>query len=324
MRASLRARACGLRASVERELGRRLAGTRDRAVRLLSEAAVLRPIVRHLWCDYSIHRPLTLELRGRTTCAFSHFDRDGLIDAHVVYHLAALKAAGVSVIFVSTATLLAASEIAKVYDLCAAIVQRENRGLDFGSWRTALLLYPQIMDSDLLILANDSVYGPMRDVRALLERMASGGSDFWAITESLQMQPHYQSYFLGFQRTALRSRALRRFFDDIALLDDKEAIIMRYEVAMRRQLDEAGLRGDVLIPAAATQSSAENPTLHRWRDLLVEGSPYLKVQLLRENPHRQAIGDWPQVVRAHGLDPDLVQRHLDRTAAALTPAPSGR
>jgi hypothetical protein len=96
------------------------------------------------------------------------------------------------------------------------------------------------------------------------------------------------------------------------LLRNREEIIHRYEVPMTERFREKGLRGAVLVPARPGWGQAENPTLHRWREILAAGAPYLKVQLLRENPHRQPIDDWPEVVRTHGYDPGLIERHLRR------------
>ena len=259
--------------------------------------------------------PLTQSLRGARVCLFAHYDRDRLIDDYVVYHLAALARAGVINILITTAPILAAGQLDKVSAVCAAVLQRDNLGLDFGSWRTALLVYPEIWSCETLLLANDSVYGPLRPLEQVLAQMAAPGGDFWGISESLQLRSHYQSYFLGFPAKGLQKEPLQKFLRGLRLLTDKEQIIQRYEVSMKGRLSAQGLKGAALIPARPGQTDTENPTLHRWKELLAAGSPYLKVQLLRENPHQQPIADWPEFVRAYGHDPalpDLIERHLRR------------
>lgn len=298
---------------------------RDRLVRLLNGSAAehlphaVSSLGHRLWCRYREIKPLATSLRDETVCLFAHYDRDGLIEDYVLHHLACLRAAGVITILVSTA-LLRPEESAKAAPYCAAIIERDNIGLDFGSWRTALLAYPQIAECETLLFANDSVYGPMGkagngDLRRLIDRMAATGCDFWAVTESLQVRRHYQSYFLGFRKSCLRSAAFRRYCEGIQLLTDKDAIIHRYEIGLRKELTDAGLRGEALIPATPTTSALApkpNPTLHRWREGLAAGSPFVKVQLLRENPHSQPIGDWPEVVASYGYDPELIRKHLRR------------
>ncbi len=261
------------------------------------------------WCRYRELKPLTLSVEGKTVCLFAQFDRDGIIEDYVIHHLSALREAGVIVVLVTTASYLASDDIEKIAPHCAAIIERENIGLDFGSWRTAMLVYPQVLGSGTLLFANDSVYGPMSPLRPLLDRMAATDCDFWGITESLQIRSHHQSYFLGFHRRCLRSQVFGDYCNDIALLSDKGQIIQQYEVGMKERLTAGGLRGAVLVPMGARH---ENPTLHRWREILKAGAPYLKVQLLRENPLCQSVEDWPDIVRAHGYDPALIDRHLRR------------
>jgi lipopolysaccharide biosynthesis protein len=299
-----------------------LAG-RDRLVRLGNNAAqaghlvpsLLGSLSGRLWCRYRELKPPSVPLAGATVCLFAHYDRDGLIEEYVVYHLACLRRAGVIPLFISTAPELPAEQLRKIDPYCAAVLLRENLGIDFGSWRTGLLAWPEVWTAESLIFANDSVYGPIGDLQAALDRMARTDCDFWGVTESLQLQPHYQSYFWFFRRSSLQSAAFHDFCDSIFLLRDKDEIIRTYEVGMLQRLRRRGLRGAALVPAAAGQTAKENPTLHRWRQILAAGAPYLKVQLLRDNPHHQPIADWPQVVQARGYDPDLITRHLQRFKA---------
>jgi lipopolysaccharide biosynthesis protein len=296
------------------------AARRDQLLRLLDRRLrrrsprLLERVQRLLWCRYSVLAPLERELGAATVCLFSHYDRQGLVEPYVLHHLQRLAEAGVLTIFVTTARLdrRAAAALAPT---CAAIIERDNLGFDFGSWRTALLAYPQLLACETLLFVNDSVYGPMSDLRPLLDRMAASGCDFWGVTESRQIAPHYQSYFLAFHRRCLRSRAFRDLFLEIDLLADKQQVIDRYEVTLYRRLAGAGLRGAACVPSPPEADANENPTLHRWREILAAGAPYLKVQLLRENPHHLPIGDWREVVRGRGYDPALIERHLRRSAA---------
>jgi len=281
-------------------LGRLMpAAARDRLVRALPRLRA------PLWCAFEEIRPF---VGGARVCLFSHYDRGGRVADYVVHYLAALRDAGLATIVVSTAPRLALAEIARLEPVSAGIIWRANVGFDFGSWRTALLLHPEVLDADTLVLANDSVYGPLADLGALFVRMA--GFDWWGITESLEGARHMQSYFLVFERPALRSPELRRFVAGIQLLERKQALIESYERRLRPRLERAGLRGGAVVPAIPGSGSAQNPTLQRWRETLAAGGPFVKVQLLRENPHRVDISDWADVVRGHGYDPELIRRHL--------------
>jgi hypothetical protein len=51
-----------------------------------------------------------------------------------------------------------------------------------------------------------------------------------------------------------------------------------------------------------------NPTADLWRQLLTTGFPFIKRELLRDNPTRvEDVGDWEEVVRNElGADPDQI------------------
>ncbi len=294
------------------------ADLRDQVVRQLHDGSLpltlgsQRWLSRQLWCDYRVLIPLQQAVSGRQVCLFATYDRDGIVDDYVLYYLSKIQAAGMLCVLVTTRPFASKSELKKAAPFCTAIIERENIGLDFGSWRTALLIYPELYNCQTLIFANDSVYGPMRDLGEVTQKMLDSPCDFWGITESFEVYPHYQSYFLGFKRSVLDSPAFMRFQQRIALLADKRKIIGGYEVGLVAALRRGGLWGQVLVPGHCVAGPQLNPTLHRWRETLAAGSPFLKVQLLRENPHQQQLSDWPAVVASYGYDPALIERHLRR------------
>ena len=294
------------------------ADLRDQVVRQLHDGSLpltlgsQRWLSRQLWCDYRVLIPLQQAVSGRQVCLFATYDRDGIVDDYVLYYLSKIQAAGMLCVLVTTRPFASKSELKKAAPFCTAIIERENIGLDFGSWRTALLIYPELYNCQTLIFANDSVYGPMRDLGEITQKMLVSPCDFWGITESFEVYPHYQSYFLGFKRSVLDSPAFMRFQQRIALLADKRKIIGGYEVGLVAALRRGGLWGQVLVPGHCVAGPQLNPTLHRWRETLAAGSPFLKVQLLRENPHQQQLSDWPAVVASCGYDPALIERHLRR------------
>jgi len=292
-------------------LGRTLrAAARNHLPRLLPR--LFRALAPVLWCRYRVVVPLELNPRGRQICLFAHFDRQSLIDDYVVYYLEQLVLAGLDILFITTSQP-STGEYARIAPLCAGILERENIGIDFGSWRTALLTYPQLTTARLLVFANDSVYGPLGPLAPILKRLTDADCDFFGITESLDMQSHFQSYFLGFKASCLTTPAFSRLMGGIELLPDKLAVIHQYEVTLKGQLEAAGLRGLALVPG--TPGDLDNPTLRYWREVIERSSPFLKVELLRDTPRRVSIAGWPDTVRSHGYDPALIERHLLRVGA---------
>ena len=81
--------------------------------------------------------------------------------------------------------------------------------------------------------------------------------------------------------------------------------VYRYELGMVRAFERAGLRCAALFPCL----DERNPTLTRWRGLIEDGFPYLKIALLRDNLFRVDLTGWRDVLRNGGYDPSLATRH---------------
>jgi hypothetical protein len=66
------------------------------------------------------------------------------------------------------------------------------------------------------------------------------------------------------------------------------------------------------IRDGAARRVALNPTSDLWRQLLLAGFPFIKRELLRDNPAEvHDVGDWAEVVRETlGADPEPIRQDL--------------
>ena len=233
-------------------------------------------------------------------CLFAHYHHLGLAAGYMLYYLDALRAAGFSTIVISTADLSEA-EADKIRARCTALIVRENVGLDFGGWADALRRYPAIAP-DLLLLTNDSVYGPITDLSAFIDRLTAVPADFYGAVESLQITPHVQSWFVLLRPAAYRSAAFRRLMengpgDDLARFD----LITAYEAGLSQGLYDEGLVSHTpFSPAGRGRLSMHwptNPMQLLWRMLIERYDvPFLKVELIRSNPSGADTRDALKVV----------------------------
>lgn len=188
-----------------------------------------------------------------------------------------------------------------------------------------------------IIIANDSVLGPFRPLDTTLLRLDYGETDVWGLTDSWQQRYHLQSYFVAFGPRAIRAPAFRKFWSGVIPAPSKAFIIRKYEIGMTQTMLDSGIRVsavwsyDLLTAqvmddhhARCLESNAEksgdsrqqsrrrhllrvrdaiarrralNPTSDLWRYLLLCGFPFIKRELLGDNPTRvEDIGDWPSVL----------------------------
>lgn len=252
-----------------------------------------------------------------TLAVLVHYDRDGMVADHVQYQVQSLRAAADRLVFV-TAGALGPQARARLRD-ADDVIERDNTGYDFYSWRTGLMSVPSWADFDAVILANDSVVGPLVSVAELLRHRTATGADVYGITMSPQGGRHVQSYFMVFGRAALHSAQVRAFWDGMEPVDDRTQVIQRYELGLGRSVADAGLRTAAYftptpheerlmaarmasvhrrpstrpIAAAAAyalqpvRKAAESPVLGLWDRVFDDARlPVVKVSLFSRNPYR--------------------------------------
>ena len=177
---------------------------------------------------------------------------------------------------------------------CAAIVIRRNQGYDFGSWRAALNLHRQDIDqAAFLVLTNDSFWGPITPLTDLFQRLHTSTADVIGLTDDLMYEPHLSSAFIAYKPKALQCPAFGHFWDTLQIWPRKRDLVKHCEVGLPVQLRAAGLKLESLY----THNANGNVLHYDWKPLIEQrGFPFLKVSLLRDNPTRQSVDTWPEVI----------------------------
>ncbi len=288
---------------------RRLVPAAFHFVRDWAAPAIVNPIVGRISLRQALYRWPEGEIElGPKICLFAHWDQQGTVRPDVLDHIARLKAENLSVVLVSNAGALQARSLASLKSICASIIVRRNSGYDFGAWRAALdeLGLPR-RDTELVILANDSVFGPFQELRRLCSAIDPAQADVWACTDSDEVAYHLQSYWMAFSRPVLDSAAWRAFWSKVRPAWNKRWLVRTYEVGLTQALMRAGFRcraiwplphllaaiGEAGSPAAQAQTRRVecllqagrpiNPTCDLWRPLLQAGFPFIKRELLERN-----------------------------------------
>jgi hypothetical protein len=292
---------------------------------------------------------------GPRVALFMHFDGYGIVRPQLFDYMRELKANGLDVVFVTNSGKMQPSAIEALKDVCAAVLVRRNIGYDFGAWADALhtLGLPRA-ETQEIILANDSVFGPLTPLGDILRRLNYTKADVWGLTESWQVRYHLQSFFLAFGPAALRAEAFGKFWKSVRPVPVKSYVVHAYEVGITQAMLKGGLRCAALwgyeslirqvnsnelaklieeeatdlakqdpihitrklqilrIRDGVARRMALNPTSDLWRQLLLSGFPFIKRELLRDNPTRvEDVGDWVDVVRdTMGANPEPILSDL--------------
>jgi lipopolysaccharide biosynthesis protein len=173
---------------------------------------------------------------------FAHYDRNGIVDPYVMYQLSELKQCGFRITFVTSSPSIGNEYIQMLTEPCRQIIVRKNYGYDFGSYKDGLNHIGELKNTEQIILANDSTYGPVWSLANLLSAFTPEQCDFWGVTDSWQNGYHLQSYFIAFYPAAFLSSTFQQFWHNFPYISKKELSISRGELEFTRSLLRANLR----------------------------------------------------------------------------------
>jgi len=259
---------------------------------------------------YSWVRPQWPQPEARPLLIYVHWDGQGEVRADVFEQLRAYRVHA-DVVFVSAASALLQRRplLAQLRELCAVVLVRHNEGYDFGSWQAGLAFCRRWIERvPLLILTNDSCYGPLHSLDDLFRRLAASQADVVGLTESTAIRSHLQSYFMAYRPRVIHTALFWAFWNRIGIWGDKIDLVRAYEVGWSGLLSDAGFRLEALYLAG----QHGNVTHTHWRQLLDElRFPFLKTELLRLNPIRQDIDAWYAVAsHADARVASMIRAHL--------------
>ena len=252
------------------------------------------------------------EKQHNKVCVFSHFDKDNIIDNYVIYYLSELSKK-YDIIFVSTAMGLSKKEVKKVESYCMQYIVKENYGYDFGAWKTGLdSLGLALHDYDWLTLCNDSVYGPVQPIECITDILDKNMYDILPLSMNYEKKKHFQSYFVSYSKVTFKSDLFQEFWNNFKIYDDKTDLVNICEVEFSNILmQQKNLRVGTL--AKRYENTFSNLLQFYWKNLIKDGFPFIKIELLKINPSKINISDWRRVLKSNTNYPiKLIENHLKR------------
>lgn len=252
-------------------------------------------------------------------CLFVAYAPDGRFFAHTLRYCADLRRQGFKLVLIAVTDRPDLDCLDPGQEVADALVVRENHGYDFAAWASVLRHMPELWGAPELWFANDSVYHAAVPLAATIARARASVAEVVAMTQSAEIAPHFQSYFFLLKEPALRREATRRFWADVRALADKNQVIRDYEVGQKAALEAGGLKVEALFPVPGGEG--DNHLHQGWRALLAGGFPFVKAELLRDNPYGADLSAWRDTLAAHGFEVPEIAFHLgarpDGAAALL-------
>ena len=270
--------------------------------------------------------------RSEKVAIFSHYDIENTADPYISDHLFQLKELGWSIIFVTSSDTFSDREKEKVAPFVSMILRSNGKGRDWGNFALGLNFVFSKSIPESVLLLNDSLYGPFGSLDEIFEKANSLDSDFVGLTDSPQHQYHLQSYFIYCKPALCTHIAFLKFWQQFRPQPTKDLIISRNEIDFTQYFVNLGFRPAAIFSYNALLNEAfgndysassllkkgehVNPTHFFWDILLtVFDFPFVKVELLRENPSKiPGLSLLKAYLRKnHPAKAKLVFDHLDRT-----------
>ncbi len=245
---------------------------------------------------------------SRGVCLFAHYAADGRVHPSVLHYFAQLRRCGLDVhVALSGTELLTDADRESLDGLGVHAHVRANEGLDFGAWQY-LLRTGCAKGAAFVLLANDSVFGPIRELAPIFAAMQARGHDVWGMVESHEVAWHLQSWFVCLTADALRRPAVMRVFDLPFAKMSKAEIILHGEIGLGTAIRAEALNWGACLPDSRRglrRLVAVNPMHVDWITVLRSRRvPFIKVELLRDNPACIPwFGCWPRMLRRYGSFP---------------------
>ena len=249
------------------------------------------------------------EITGRQICLFVTYTANGEHWPHVLELCRGIRSEGFVTIMIVATDKLTLDVVDPGPEICDGIIVKQNGGFDFAAWALALRLLPELWASRLILFVNDSIYGPLCGFSQTCSRIRTSSSDYIGLTKSSELKPHFQSYFFALKGRALTAPSIEGFWSSVRMLDYKKDVIDRYELQLLEYAKKSGLRTQALFDLDI--KNRVNPTHYYWKELIRKlDFPFIKVELLRDNPKHQDLSGWESLLREKKYDPQLILHHL--------------
>ncbi|WP_439885221.1 rhamnan synthesis F family protein [Pseudomonas syringae] len=204
--------------------------------------------------------------------------RDGTIKPHVHYYANQLVSGGSSVFLIVASDFGCVAVPEELHNICSNIVVRQNIGYDFAAWAHVMKAFSWISDCTEIILTNDSIVGPV-GISGLefMDIVRSEPADIIGLIENHEHADHLQSFFLVLGERAIRAKGFKDFWLGVVNHADKSKVIRDYEITFTQCMRALDLK----MACVYSKAGLNNATIFKWEQLLEEGFPFLKFEVIR-------------------------------------------
>ena len=227
------------------------------------------------------------------------YDKQNIIDDYIGYFLRSMRSITDTIVAVCNMPYIEKG-LPNLSDYADRIFYRENKGLDCGGFKDALCQFigwDQLKEYDELILANDSFYGPFKDIGHIFAEMEARHLDFWGLMKrgsgaygATGKDPeHILSFFYVFQTPMIHSPDFRSYWEVMPYYKDYMTVVKQYERQLTKYFADLGYTYGAYADTEPNESSNPRNQFFQCDYLSYEmitkrNFPFLKRKQLSYNP----------------------------------------
>lgn len=174
-------------------------------------------------------------------CLFAGYSKQNIIDDYVVYYLK--KLSEYADIYYCADSDMPESELLKIKPYVKFSLAQRHKKYDFGSWGILYNQIPNLTDYDELILANDSMFGPLYPLENIFSKMEKQNLSAWSLCANKFMM----SFFVVLKPEIFTSDWFREFITDIKPEIAKNDIVRIYEKELTKIIENHGFKYDAVF-----------------------------------------------------------------------------
>ncbi|MDO4296822.1 MAG: rhamnan synthesis F family protein [bacterium] len=214
---------------------------------------------------------------------YSFYEQDGIVDSYVTFFLNDLKENVDELAIICNGKLTAEGRKA-FEEIASVVVVRENQGFDIAGYLYGMKLYgwERLSSYDEVVLANNTMMGPIYPFSEMFAEMAQRKLDFWGITRHYKIEfdpfqnnpygyipEHLQSYFMVFRKNFVASYEFQEYWDSLPELKTYEDAVGKHETYFTKYFEEKGYVWDSYVDTSDMEYLTNYPLMN-YPKVLIE------------------------------------------------------
>lgn len=251
-------------------------------------------------------------------CLFAGYDSKNIIHDYVVYYLKELSK--VADVYYMADNEISEHEKAKIAPYVKGAYGFNHKKYDFGSWQELIKIigWDKISAYDELILANDSVFGPLYPIKELFDKIEKDTAwEVCGITEecyidklnnTYNINNFIQSYFVIIKKHIFIKDYIKQFFNDYTFYQSKAEVVLYGE----KKLSKIFIENNVVIKKIVEKLY---DAFKEWKSILKAGSPFIKKSKFINksySKHYETLYKYEDIIEKYNTyDINLIDNYLE-------------